>query len=217
MRIAAALVGNLEEVMAAELSEGEQAVTAGTRTTVDWLKGFLRAETVRAFGSDRLAKTWRSDVYPKGKQSLGSAGVVFSKAPHIIEAFSASTTIRSQSGFFLAIPTPETMAMRTSRGERPTPHSIEQRLGIALQFVYRAQGASMLVANLRRRTGKRGGFAAPSAAAQRKGNVESVVMFFLVPFVRLKQVFDLEATYSRALDELVANVLREWNDGRTQA
>lgn len=217
MRLSAALVGNLEEVMAAELAEGAQAVTAGTRSTVDWLKSSLRAATVSAFGSERLAKTWQSNVYPRGKASLGSAGVVFSKAPHIVEAFSAATTIRSRSGFFLAIPSPEAMSMRGSRGERPTPDVVERRLGVKLQFVYRASGASLLVADLRRRTGKRGGFAAPTDASRRRGNVESVVMFFLVPFVRLKQVFDLDTTYSRALDELVSNILREWNDGNAQA
>lgn len=213
MRLAAALIGNLDEAMKAELQAGARAVTAGTHSTVDWLKAFLRAATISAFSSERLAKTWRSGVYPKGKVSLGSAGVVYSKAPHIIDAFSKTTTIRSASGFFLAIPSPDAMTLRGSRGERPTPDSVERRMGIQLQFVYRANGASLLVADLRKKTGKRGGFAAPTAAARRRGTVEAIVMFYLVPFVRLKQVFDLEATYGRALDELVANIIREWSRG----
>jgi len=212
MRFVAALFGNLEVVIADELEAGARAVTAGTRSTVDVVKNLLRAQTMSAFGSQPLANTWRGVAYPRaGQISLGAAGTIYSKAPHIVEAFSASTTIRSKSGFFLAIPTPEAMTMRGSRRERPTPDSIERRLGLKLQFVYRPGKASLLVANLRRRTGKRGGFAAPSA----RSATESVVLFFLVPFVRLKQVFDMEATENRALDDLVSNILTEWNRDRT--
>lgn len=213
MRLEAALLGNLEAVMADERETGARAVTTGTTLTVDVVKNWLRAQTMAAFGSQPLANTWRGVAYPRGGQvSLGAAGTVFSNAPHIIEAFSASTTIRSKSGFFLAIPSPEAMTMRGSRRERPTPDSIERRLGLKLQFVYRPGKASLLVADLRRRTGKRGGFAAPSA---RTRTTESVVLFFLVPFVRLKQVFDMGATEDRALDELVRNILAEWNRDRS--
>lgn len=212
MRLQAALFGNLERVMADEVELGAHASTVGVRDTVEQVKLALRAQTLTAFGSQPLANTWRGVSYPKGgKESLGAAGTVYSKAPHIIEAFSATTTIRSSSGFFLAIPSPEAMAMRGSRRERPTPDVIERRLGIKLQFVYRANGASLLVADLRRRTGKRGGFAAPSS---RTRTTESVVLFFLVPFVRLKQVFDMGATEDRALDDLARNILEVWNRGR---
>lgn len=211
MRIAAALLGNLEEVMRDELRLGAKAVSGGTRGTIDALKQSLRAQTISALGSQRLANTWRGETYPKGRDSLGAAGVLFSKAPHIIEAFSAATTIRSTSGFFLAIPTPEAMSMRGSRNQRPTPDSVEKRLGLKLQFVYRRNGASLLVADLRRRKGKRGGFAAPSTAALKRGDTEVVVLFFLVPFVRLKRVFDLDAAYEKAADDLVVNIVREWN------
>lgn len=212
MRLVAALTGDLAKVMREEVELGAHASTVGVRDTVEQVKLALRAETMVAFGSQPLANTWRGVSFPKGgKESLGAAGTVFSKAPHIIEAFSAATTIRSSSGFFLAIPSPEAMAMRGSRRERPTPDVIERRLGIKLQFVYRANGASLLVADLRRRTGKRGGFAAPSA---RTRTTEIVVLFFLVPFVRLKQVFDMGATEDRALDDLARNILEVWNRGR---
>lgn len=213
MRLAAALIGNLDKLMREEVELGAHASTVGVRDTVEQVKLALRAETMAAFGSQPLANTWRGVSFPKGgKESLGAAGTVYSKAPHIIEAFSATTTIQSSSGFFLAIPSPEAMAMRGSRRERPTPDVIERRLGIKLQFVYRANGASLLVADLRRRTGKRGGFAVSSAS--RRSATESVVLFFLVPFVRLKQVFDMGATEDRALDDLARNILEVWNRGR---
>lgn len=214
MRLVAAIVGSLDQVVRDELATSAEAITSGTSRTVDAVMNALRVETLAAFGSDRLAKTWRGEVWPKGRASMGAAGIVFSKAPHIIEAFSATTTIRSRSGFFLAIPSPEAMAMRGSRGERPTPDAVERRMKIKLQFVYRSGASSLLVADLRRRTGKRGGFSAPTA---RTRTTESVVMFFLVPFVRLKQVFNLDRTEDRALDDLVRNILTEWNGGSSQA
>lgn len=214
MRLEAALVGDLEKVMADELRVGRHAVTLGTRISTDSLKAFLRAETVKAFGSQRLANSWRGKAYPGGgKESLGAVGTVWSNAPHIIEAFSATTTIRSSGGSFLAIPTPEALAMRVGN-KRPTPHTLEQRLGIKLRFVYRRGQASLLVAEMRKRTGKRGGFAVPTEAAKRRNDVATVVLFFLVPFVRLKQVFNLDQAEDRAIDDMVRNILEVWNRDR---
>jgi hypothetical protein len=211
MRLVAALVGDLEQMMREETEIGARAVTLGTRQAVDALKGALRAQTVSAFGSQRLALTWRGESYPKGADySLGAAGVVFSKAPHIVEAFNLAAPIRSRNGFWLAIPSPDAMKMRGPRGQRPTPASIEARLGVALQFVYRPGKSALLVANLRRRTGQRGGFAKPSATAITKGTVEGVVLFYLVPVVQLRKRFDLDASYDRALDDMVRNIVTEW-------
>lgn len=211
MQIVAAAFGNLDKVMADELQRAEEASSAGVSVTVEALKARLRAIIMQVFGSQRLANAWRSKVYPPPpKVSLGAAGTVFSNAPHIIEAFSAATTIRSASGFFLAIPSPEALTMRGSRNERPTPDSIEKRLGKRLQFVYRPGAASLLVADLRRRTGKRGGFAAPTGKTRK---TESVVLFFLVPFAQLRKAIDIDGQYERALDELATNILTEWNRG----
>lgn len=216
MRLVAALVGDLEEVMREETELGARAVTLGTHQAVDALKAALRAQTVAAFGSQRLALTWRSATYPEGADySLGAAGHVWSKAPHIIEAFNLAAPIRARNGFWLAIPSPDAMQMRglLPRGKRPTPALMEERLGVKLQLVYRPGKSSLLVANLRRRTGQRGGFAKPSATAIRKGDVEGVVLFFLVPMVRVRKRFDLDASYDRALDDMVRNIVTEWQKG----
>jgi hypothetical protein len=169
---------------------------------------------ISAFGSQRLANTWRGMAFPgKGKASLGPADLVFSKAPHIIEAFSQSTTIRGSSGFWLAIPSPEAMTMRFGSNKRATPHEVEQRLGIKLRFVYRQGKASLLVADkVRRKIGKRTGFAKASKRAIRTGDTESVVMFFLVEQVTLKQRFDLEAAYAEAAEDMVNRVMAAWNE-----
>jgi hypothetical protein len=55
---------DLQPLLEAELRGADRAVTAG-------------------FGQ-RLANTWRSRTYPEGEQSLGAAGLVWSKAPNLI-------------------------------------------------------------------------------------------------------------------------------------
>lgn len=214
MRIEAALLGKLDEVLEAELKAGRHAVTAGTRGTVDWLKLMLRSETVKAFGSQRLANTWRGNSFPKTGESLGAAGTVFSNAPHIIEAFSAATTIRGKSGQYLAIPTEAALRVRGIKGKRLGPAELEERLNIRLQFVYRSDGPSLLISDMRPRKGKRGGYAAPSAAAIKRGDIESVTFFILVPFVRLKQVFNLDQSEDQALEHMVKAILEVWNSER---
>jgi|EndMetStandDraft_2_1072991.scaffolds.fasta_scaffold02228_5 hypothetical protein len=212
MRLVAAIEGRLSEVMEAERVAGATAATAATRQATEQLKQRLRAMTVAAFGSQRLANSWRASAFPKGATvSLGAAGNVWSKAPHIMQAFDATTTIRGRNGFWLAIPSPEAMKMRTAN-RRPTPDDVERRLGIRLRYVFRAQGASLLVADkVRRHTGKRKGFAKASKKALRDGNTESVVMFFLVEQVTLRKRFDLDAEFDGALDNMVNLIVAAWD------
>lgn len=213
MRLEAALVGDLPAEMKSELEHGARAASLGTSRTLDSLKADLRAQIMAAFGSQRLANAWRTKMFPAlPKTSLGAAGVAYSNAPHIIEAFSAATVIHSANGFWLAIPSPD--CPKGSGGRRLTPSTFpEDRFG-KLHFVYRQGKSSLLVVDqVRRHTGSRAGFVKASAASISKGTAESIVMFFLVPFVSLKQMIDPQAAYDRALDELVNNVIEEWNRG----
>lgn len=96
--------------------------------------------------------------------------------------------------------------------QRPTPKLVEERLGIKLRFVYRAGKSSLLVAEqVRRKTGKRKGFAKGSETAIKKGTTESVVMFFLVPQVTLRKRIDLEAEYAQAADDMVREIIAQWS------
>src|SRR5690606_18862882 len=104
LRIEAALTGSLAAVVKQEQERAALAITTGTHGAGDALKARLRAMVISAFGSQRLANTWRGMAFPaKGRTSLGPTDLVYSKAPHIIEAFSKTTTIRGSSGFWLAI------------------------------------------------------------------------------------------------------------------
>ena len=115
--------------MAKELMAGEKAATAAVRQSGEGLKAAWRAQIIGAGFGTKLARTIRSQAYPKSGQSLNAAVVVWSKAP----------VIRSKNGFWPAIPTPA--AGKSLRGGRITPGERERRDGLRLRFVYRRLGA----------------------------------------------------------------------------
>src|SRR5512134_1485539 len=107
MRLQAALQGDLQTLLKAELRGAERAVTAGVRAATLGLKTELRAQVTGAGLGQRLANTWRSRIYPEGgEQSLSTAGFVWSKAPNLIRLYDEGAIIRSKQGLYLAIPTP---------------------------------------------------------------------------------------------------------------
>ncbi len=217
MKLQAAIRGNLEKLLEAEIRAGEEAVTAAMREASDGLKGELRGQVTSAGLGGRLAKTWRSQVYPKSGRSLGAAALVYSKAPRIVRAFAEGTTIRARGGGFLAIPTPAA-PKRGVGGKRISPSTWpEARFG-PLRFVSRGSGRpSLLVAeNLRAGTGKRGGFRRASATALRTGRgLATVVMFVLVRQVRLKKRLSVDAAARRWLGRLPNLILKHWRSAGT--
>jgi Family of unknown function (DUF6441) len=122
MQLQAAIQGDLQTLLKAELRGAERAVTVGVRVATLSLKTELRAQVTRAGMGTRLANTWRSTVYPEGQQSLGAAGFVWSKAPNLIRLYDEGAIIRSKQGLFLAIPTPAASAI-AGRRSRPAPGS----------------------------------------------------------------------------------------------
>lgn len=215
MRIVAALQGNLEEVMAEEAEAGKRAVTVGVTRTTDALKLRLRQGVMATMGSTKVANAWRGAAFPRlPRTSFGAAGQVWSNAPHIVEAFSRAQTVRSPSGFFLAVRSPD--APRLHFGRRVTPSNWpENRFG-PLRFVYRRGQASLLVVDYVRRSAsgrisRRLSNEGRTKTGRYKKGVSSVVMFFLVPFVRLPKLWDPQALYDAAPAEMVDNILAAWN------
>ncbi|MDX9862649.1 MAG: DUF6441 family protein [Rhodospirillales bacterium] len=213
MRLSAAIEGDLTRFLADELKAGEEAVTAGIREATNGLKLELRQQIVGAGLGRRLANTWRSEVYPKGQNSISAAGLVFSKAPNIVRAYADGALIRSKHGLFLAIPTPA--AGRYGDGRKKiTPGGWERAHGQRLRFVYRRRGPSLLVAeNLRALTGKRGGFGKASASALRTGRgLATVPMFILVPQVTIRKRLDVAGTAAKWHAALPGLVVRNWRE-----
>ena len=153
--------------MRAEVAAGQKAVSvtmaAGGRQPEIRL---ARADHRRGLGQ-RLANTIRSQTYPKGRNSLDAAALVWSNAPVIIGAHDTGPLIRSGSGFWLAIPLPA--AGKALGGKRITPGMWEQKTGLRLRFVYRSRGPSLLVADAVRLNTR--GQAAVSKSKTGKGQV----------------------------------------------
>jgi hypothetical protein len=211
MKLSLTTIGSLAAIMTAEVKAAEQAVTKGVAAAADGLKAELRTQVTNAGLGPRLARTWRSEIYPRGRSSISAAGFVWSKAPGIIRVYEKGAIIRSRNGFFLAIPT--AAAERFADGRRRiTPGGWERRTGQRLRFVYRRNAPSLLVADdMRARTGTRGGFARASAGALRSGKgLVTVPIFILVPQVTVKKRLDVAAAAERWVDRLPGLVVRNW-------
>lgn len=196
MRFAAALVGDLRQILTTELRQAERAVTTAVRQATAGLQAELRGQVTAAGLGPRLARAWRNRVYPESGTSLTAAGVVWTKAPRIIGAFAQTTTIRSKRGLYLAIPTPA--AGRFGDGRRKiTPLGWERRTGLRLRFVYRRNSPSLLVADNARLTGR--GRAVGNTGRRQGANFTrlagrtTVPIFILVPQVTLEKQLDIEA------------------------
>jgi hypothetical protein len=158
----------------------------------------------------RLANTIRSQTYPKGRNSLDAAALVWSNAPVIIGAHDTGPLIRSGSGFWLAIPLPA--AGKALGGKRITPGMWEQKTGLRLRFVYRSRGPSLLVADAVRLNTR--GQAAVSKSKTGKGQVTAPI-FLLVRQVKLPKRLDLARDAERAQAAIPGSIVANWVSGRT--
>lgn len=179
-------------------------VTASVAENADALKGDWRAQIEAARLGSRLAKTIRSRVYPPGQPSVDAAAMVWTKAPKIVGAYASGATIVARNGSrFLAIPTPDTPRKR--QGNALTPAEVEARFGRPLQFIsprdggfwspsQRRNGVAFLVLkNLRVRKATGRWRNASASELKRRKETSAVIMFILVPRVRVTKRLDLEA------------------------
>jgi hypothetical protein len=212
MKLLAALSGDLEQMLADEVRIAERAVTQSIREATDGLKTELRNQITGAGFGQRLANTWRGEVYPKGQMSIKAAGLVYSRAPVIVGAHDQGAAIRSKDGFWLAIPLPA--AGKGTRGKRMTPGLWEKLRGQRLRFIYRRGKPSLLVAeNQRARQGQRGGFSAASQKAKATGRgLVTVPMFLLVPQVTLKKKFDIDSASRRWIGNLSHRIATRFDE-----
>lgn len=194
MRIEASLKGDLKKYLEDEFKEAERAVTLGIKSATNGLKTSLRAQVTSAGMSRKMANTWRGNIYPKGQNSIVAAGLVYSRAPDIMQGFEKGTVIKSKNGFWLAIPTSKA-PKRGTDGKRINPSNFpESRYG-KLNFVYRSGSPSLLI------TKKEG-----------KSRAKPKVMFFLVPQVKMPKLINFEQEAKLWHSRLPDLILREWRD-----
>ncbi len=208
MKLGVNIVGDSARIMDAEVRAGEKAVTTAMRDAGTGLKSAWRAQITGAGLGARLARTIRSEQFPKGKPSLNAAALVWSKAPVIIGAHDTGPLIRSRNGFWLTIPTPA--AGKSTRGGRITPGEWERRTGLRLRFVYRRTGPSLLVAEGRLNTKGR----AVASRSKTGRGLTTVPIFLLVPQVKLRKRLDLARDAERAVDSVPGLIVASWVETR---
>jgi hypothetical protein len=213
MKLAVTIARSLQADLQAELRSIELAVTAGTQAGGQGLKFELRRQVASAGLGQRLANSWRDRHYPNRK--LDAASLVYTKAPQIIRAFDEGAVIRSRRGRYLAIPT-ENAPRKGTDGRQIRPSTFpEHRFG-PLRFVPRSSGPSLLVvgllASLSRQTGQLRGFRRATDRARQSGQgLTTVVMFLLVPQVKLPKRLDVTRAaerWSAQLPALIEQQLR---------
>lgn len=201
--------------MAEQIRTAEIAVTRGIRSTSNKIKESWRDDVRRALNA-RLATAIRSKVYPESEPSLEAAGLVYARpsrkknagAARIIAGHETGAVIRGYEGLWLAIPTEE--AGRGRRGGKITPVEWERRTGNRLRFVYRARGASFLVADVKlTKKGNLGRGRMTKTGAYASGTFTGVI-FFLVPQAKLRKRLDLMNKANRLIQGLPDAIVKNW-------
>ena len=205
MKLNVSFTPDLVALMRAEVAMGQKAVSTTMTQASASLKSAWRAQITGAGLGQRLANTVRSQTYPKGRNSLDAAALVWSNAPVIIGAHDTGPLIRSGNGFWLAIPLPA--AGKAQGGKRITPGMWEQKTGLRLRFVYRSRGPGLLVADAVRLNTR--GQAAVSKSKTGKGQV-TVPIFLLVRQVKMPKRLDLARDAERAQAAIPGSIVRNW-------
>lgn len=217
MRLEATFQGKLQDYMKKQYAVAERAVTQGIREATDGLKLSMRRQVTSAGLGPRMANTWRGDVYPKRENSIRAAGLVYTRSGKVMAGFEDAATIRSKDGWWLAIPTPNA-PKRGVGGKRISPSNFPEHRYGKLRFVYRSGKPSLLVVDnarpsYNRKTGQLRGFRKASKRAVGTGNgLSTVVMFWLVPQVKLPRLITFEIEARRWFDRLPVLILKHWPD-----
>ena len=208
MKLDVSIAGDIVALMRAEVAAGQKAVSTTMAQAGAGLKSAWRTQITGAGLGQRLANTIRSQIYPKGRNSLDAAALVWSNAPVIIGAHDTGPLIRSASGFWLAIPLPA--AGKALGGKRVTPGMWEQKTGLKLRFVYRRRGPSLLVADAVRLNTR--GQAAVSKSKTGRGQVTAPI-FILVRQIKLRKRLNLARDAERAAAAIPGSIVRNWVEG----
>ena len=203
MKLSASIT-DIAKLMADEVKAGEKAVHFGIRDAGVALKDAWRQQVVGAGLGQRLARTIRSETWPKHKHSMNAASMVWTRAPVLVGAHDTGPLIRSNDGFWLAIPTEA--AGKDRSGKRPTPGEWEARTGLRLRFIYRRTGPSLLIAEARM---AKNGRATVSRSKTGRG-LASIPIFLLVPQVRLRKRLDLDRPAKAAIAAVPGAIVSRW-------
>lgn len=181
-------------------------VTKAIREGADEVKQDWRDQIMDAGLGQRLANTIRTEIYPRARDSLDAAGMIWTKAPPIVDGYARGATIQNvNGGRYLAIPTELVGRFVTIAGKRRkiTPKLFEEKTGLKLRLVVRSNGNRLLIVEGGRIN--KSGRIAPNRGRTRGGYAYSrltgrvtAVAFILVPLVKLPKRLDLDAIAAAA-------------------
>lgn len=207
MKIITEIKNDLPRFMKGRIDVGSRAVTIGVAGAAAQVKSGWRGQILAAGLGNKLARSIRSEVYPKGKPSPNAAALIWSKAPKLVSAHNTGPLIRSKDGFWLAVPLPA--AGKGARGGRITPAEWERRTGKRLRFIYRTGRTALLVDDgtvTGQRLMNRKGFSRSPRGFKNK----TIPIFALVPQVKLRKRLDLEPVGRDAGLGLPARIRAAW-------
>jgi len=204
---------SVKALMEEHLKAGERAVSRAMQVAQNDLKQAWRGQIVNAGLGRRLSLTIQGANYPRYVNSLNAAAMIWSKAPRIVSAHGEGALIRAMDGSWLAIPTEA--AGRGQSNSRLTPTQWEQRWNMKLRFVATRTGKFMLVAD-DARLNKRGWARRKGGRRRKKDGIlsgaQTVVVFILVPQVRLKKRLDLDKEVRRVEGLLPGLIESNWEN-----
>lgn len=204
-----ATIDSVRKQMDRDVAMAERAVRGGVNDATLALKTTLRSQVTAVGLGQRLANTWRSNVKPK-EASLTADGMVWTKAAYIMRAHAFGAVIRARNGRFLAIPTREAGVRTGGRGAKVTPESWQRRTGRKLIFVP-ASGSrpALLITDAATGTFTRKGAARTSRAASPRAP-SSVVIFILLPQVRIRKKLNVEGAANAAVASIPKYIASRW-------
>ena len=211
MKFSASIVRSLRADMQSELRSIERAAATGTREAGRGLKTELRRQVGNAGLGQRLANSWRDRHYPNRK--LDAASLVYTKARQIIRAFEEGAVIRSRRGRFLAIPT-ENAPRKGTDGRRISPSTVPGPSDSCPDQRTVAAGGGWLARLIQPANGELRGFRRATDRARRGGQgLTTVVMFLLVPQVKLSKRLDVARAAERWSAQLPALIEQQLGRG----
>jgi len=200
-------------LMKEEAEAAEWAVTKAMMRVERTGVALWRRDIIRAGLGRRLSYTVRGEQYPELNRSINAAAIIWTKAPKIVGAHEQGSLIRSEDGFWLAIPLPG--APKARFGRKITPGEYEQRTGRRLRMVYRPGRSALLVDTgevlPRARVMVRSGINKGSSRPARGFRNRSVPIFALVPQVRLPKRLNLDRETDRLAAAIPGMIAQEWD------
>lgn len=183
-----------------------QAATAAMRETMPIAKQELRDQVTSAGLGQRLANTWRGEVYPKDRRALNPAGYIWSNAPDIIDSFMRGATIRPVNGAqFLWIPTKNVPRARGRVGRKGnnlkggalTPEECENRFNTDFVVLRGRAGRLLAFMDLLAAKNRRGFRPATRARLAQGRQRKLTLMFVLTPTARMPKLLDVDKVADR--------------------